>query len=66
MLSYISRGFSYSKKSDHAHAIADYSEAIRLDPENPALYEDRARAYRAIGDEPHASEDERKAQGLRR
>ena len=62
---YINRGFSYLKKGEYARSVADYSEAIRINPENGGLYEDRAKAYRAGGDALRASEDERKAQEIR-
>jgi Flp pilus assembly protein TadD len=52
------------KKGKYEGAVADYSEAIRLDPANAGLYEDRARAYRAAGDSDRALRDERKAQEL--
>jgi tetratricopeptide (TPR) repeat protein len=31
---YINRGVVYDKKSDYDRAIADYNQAIRIDPNN--------------------------------
>jgi hypothetical protein len=36
------RGIAYDRKCDKAHALADYSEAIRLDPSQPESYINRA------------------------
>jgi len=38
------RGIAYHGKQDFEHAIADYDEAIRLDPNNTAASNNRARA----------------------
>jgi len=38
------RGIAYHGKQDFDHAIADYDEAIRLDPNNTAASNNRARA----------------------
>jgi tetratricopeptide (TPR) repeat protein len=37
------RGLTYYRKNDHDRAIADYSEAIRLDPDYIGAY--RSRGY---------------------
>jgi tetratricopeptide (TPR) repeat protein len=36
---YYSRGFVYAQKKDCDKAVADYDEAIRLDPDNPHAYQ---------------------------
>jgi tetratricopeptide (TPR) repeat protein len=58
------RGITYGEKGDHEKAVADYTEAIRLAPDDPIGYFQRAQAYRALGDEEQAASDERKAQEL--
>ena len=60
------RGDSYAEKGDHDKAIADYTEAIRLDPKNANFYAFRAKAYRALGDEVKAASDESKVQELKK
>ena len=44
------RGNAYRVKGDYDHAIADYDEAIRLDPKDPDAYNNRGLAYRKKGD----------------
>ncbi len=51
-------------KGEHAKAVADLTEAIRLDP-TFADYLMRARAYRALGEEKKAQEDEAKALAMK-
>jgi lipoprotein NlpI len=58
---YINRGWAYNVKEDYAHAIADETEAIRLNPEDANAYIYRGWAYddtdqfdRAIADETKA------------
>ena len=48
----------------HEEAIADCSEAIRLDPRNPALYLERAEARSAVGRFEEAIADYDRAIGL--
>ena len=38
-------GRSYFAKGEYDKAIADYTEAIRLDPKSPKAYYNRAAAY---------------------
>jgi regulator of sirC expression with transglutaminase-like and TPR domain len=45
-MAYINRGWAYSNKNKWDLAIADYSRAIDLDPNNAILYADRAMAYK--------------------
>jgi tetratricopeptide (TPR) repeat protein len=42
---YGNRGTAYSSKGDHDHAIQDFNEAIRLNPNNFRAYYDRGQAY---------------------
>jgi tetratricopeptide (TPR) repeat protein len=46
---YFGRGIKLGNKSDFDRAIADYSEAIRLDPSDPAAYNNRCYAYARAG-----------------
>ncbi len=54
---HVSRGHAYYIKGDHDHAIADYAEAIRLDPKSAVAFRNRANAYRAKGDNDRAIVD---------
>jgi tetratricopeptide (TPR) repeat protein len=57
------RGWSYAKKGDYDRAIADYTEAIRLDPVWSALpYYNRGSAYEKKGELDKALADFREAQ----
>jgi tetratricopeptide (TPR) repeat protein len=51
------RGWAYHSKRDYEKAIADYTEAIRLDPNNASVYRMRAEAYRAKGESGKAKAD---------
>jgi tetratricopeptide (TPR) repeat protein len=58
------RAMAHLKKREYEQAIAEYTEAIRLDPKAPNSYLGRALAYRSVGDEANAVRDERAAQDL--
>ena len=47
----------YEIKGAEDRAIADYNEAIRLDPKSLFAYNNRGNAYRAKGDNDHAITD---------
>jgi Tfp pilus assembly protein PilF len=51
------RGYAYENKGDHDRAIADYSEAIRLDPKDGLAYSARGDAFSAEADFDHAIAD---------
>src|SRR5882724_10035228 len=51
------RGLEASRGPDHDLAIADYNEAIRLDPKNAAAYNNRGFAYGQKGDYDKALAD---------
>ena len=50
-------GRAYAKKGDYDKAIADYTEAIRLDPKNAEAYCNRGHAYEEKGDYDKAIAD---------
>jgi len=54
---YNGRGAAYADKGDLDHAIADFSQAIALDPKNAVFYDDRGDAYRDKNDDDHAIAD---------
>ena len=47
---YYSRGYEYFAKKDYDRAIADFTQAIKLDPNDAIAYGRRAKAYFAKGD----------------
>ncbi|MFL6950578.1 MAG: tetratricopeptide repeat protein, partial [Xanthobacteraceae bacterium] len=47
----------HRQKGDYDRAIADFSEAIRLDPKDAAVYNNRGNAWRAKGDNDRAIAD---------
>ena len=42
---YVNRGLAYAAKDDNEHAIADYTEAIHLAPDNAQAFLNRGVAY---------------------
>jgi tetratricopeptide (TPR) repeat protein len=54
---YNNRGITYTWQGDFDRAIADLSEAIRLDPTLGAAYHNRGRAYRKKGEHHRAIAD---------
>ena len=56
-ITYSNRGSAYQSKGDNDRAIADYNEAIRLDPKYAFAYNNRGNAYRAKGDNDRAIAD---------
>jgi len=53
----INRGEAYNAKDDYDHAIADFGEAIRLDPKYGAAYGGRGNAYYGKNEYDHAIVD---------
>lgn len=51
------RGVEKKRAGDLAGALADYTEAVRLDPVDPFAYNNRANARRDLGDLPGAIAD---------
>jgi tetratricopeptide (TPR) repeat protein len=55
------RGASFFEKGDFDNAIADCTEAIRLDPKDALAYLNRGLAYRSKGDSDKAIADFKEA-----
>src|SRR5262245_35407393 len=51
------RGLQHYRNKDYTRAIAEFSEAIKLDPRSAAPYNKRANSYRALGDLERAARD---------
>lgn len=51
------RGRIWAGKGDEEKAVAEYSDAIRLDPEDAASFEARAQAWLARGERDRAIAD---------
>ncbi|MES5487819.1 tetratricopeptide repeat protein [Bradyrhizobium sp. INPA03-11B] len=54
---YGERGYAYLAKGDNDRAIADFTDGIRLDPNNKAALTARGNAYLAKGDPDRAAAD---------
>jgi len=54
---YNGRANVYHVKGDDDRALADYNEAIRIDPNYKYAYNGRGSAYSAKGDQDHAIAD---------
>ena len=55
------RANTYYNSGDYARAIADYTQAIRLEPNSSVYYSNRAGAYFALGDNANAIADNTQA-----
>jgi tetratricopeptide (TPR) repeat protein len=61
---FATRAFAYYKLKNYDKAIKDYTEAILLNPKNPAFYESRAMVYRDMHNWRRALTDANKAAHL--
>jgi TonB family protein len=57
---YECRADVYADSNDFENALQDYTEAIRLEPENELYYKKRAEVYRKLSKSDFAAADERK------
>jgi len=62
---WFARGFAQASRGNLDGAIADYTEALRLDPRYAAAYHNRSAAYRQQGKTELAEQDEAKYRQLR-
>lgn len=60
----INRGVAYKSSGQYELAVADYTRALRLAPNDALLYQNRANALREMGDYDAALEDIQKSIGL--
>jgi tetratricopeptide (TPR) repeat protein len=56
-VAYWRRGEAYTRKGDYEHAIQDYGDAIRLNPNDMYAYLERGNAYNLKRDYGHAVQD---------
>jgi tetratricopeptide (TPR) repeat protein len=59
------RGVAYRRKGDYEHALQDYDQATRLNPDNATAYNNRGIIYRIKGDYDRAIADYDEAIWLR-
>ena len=56
-ITFYNRGIEWSNKHDYAHAITDYTEAIRLNPQLAQAFNNRGIAYDNLNDYARAIAD---------
>jgi Flp pilus assembly protein TadD len=61
---YNARGYVYLRLQNFANAISEFSHAIRLRPQYPNAYRNRAIARQRLDDEEGAAADNRRAAEL--
>ncbi len=61
---YFDRGTAYLSKGDYDRAIADYTQAIAINPQDAEYYIARGYAYDRKGDHDHATADFSKAAAI--
>ena len=54
------RGWTYFRMGNYEQAIADYNQALQLDPDDGLIYRNRAEAYEAMGNKDQAIADYKK------
>jgi tetratricopeptide (TPR) repeat protein len=64
VVAYVSRGIEYEPGDHYDRAIADFTKAIELDPQDPMAYDRRGGAYYRKGDYGHAIVDYNKVREL--
>lgn len=63
-INYFNRGNAYREKGDQDRAIADYTQAVGLDPKYASAFNNRGDAYSKKGDQDRAVADYTRAIGL--
>jgi tetratricopeptide (TPR) repeat protein len=58
------RGVAHARMKRYREAVADFTEAIRLDPGDAVAYRNRGRAYQALGEHESARADFDRAESL--
>ena len=61
-----SKGFEFAKASQYENAIAQYTKAIEIDPDDVSAYLDRSTAFQKLGQLSLARKDVEKAYKLDR
>ena len=56
-IAYYNRGIAYQNKRDHAKAIAEFNQSIRLNASDPAAYRNRGYSYAQTGEFDLAIDD---------
>src|SRR5260370_39038320 len=56
-LAFNNRGNARYRKGDYDHAIEDYDQAIKLDPNEPTAYDGRGSVYYSKGQYEHAPQN---------
>ncbi|MFC2060178.1 tetratricopeptide repeat protein [Chloroflexota bacterium] len=56
-MAYNNRGIAYTVEGEYTKAVADFSEAIRLDPDCARVYYNRGITYQLIGEKAKAVVD---------
>jgi len=63
-LAFLNRGIAYGRKREYQRAIADFSEAIRVDSQFAAAFCNRGRAKQAKGDRSGGIADTNRAKQI--
>ena len=56
-IAYFNRGIAYQNKGDHAKAIAEFNQSIKLNASDPAAYRNRGYSYAQTGEFDRAIDD---------